>query len=418
MQRLFPGHQVTIGPSFRNPQLGLGFYYDFELREPLHPEDLEEEIEAAQRRDQGPTTSFVRDEVTSAEAIKPLREKGETFKVGGIIQDLAKGAKTLTLYRHGPDWVYCLPGPRARVHYGPHRRDQSSDQRGPGAYWRGRPAQPAMCSAYYGTAFFNQKALEAHLPRLEEAKKRDHRKLGKELELFITHPYAPGSAFWLPKGAVLYQTLSDPMRDAAARRGLRRGEDAAHLQQGALGDLGPLGEVSGEHVHLRERGADLSLKPMNCPSHMLIFGSRRRSYRELPLRLHDQGVLHRNEASGTLGGLTRVRQLCQDDAHLFVLESQIEDEVGKLIDLIDRVYGAFRSALHRQALHAARKASRRQLALGRDRERPQAGPREARPPVRRWLPEMAPFIGPKIDFDVTDSDRAAHGSVRPSSSTR
>src|SRR5688572_24491354 len=330
VQRLFPGTQVTIGPTIED-----GFYYDFFREQPFTPEDLEK-IEAEANQEVKKDLAFVRKEVAAEEAIALFQGKGETFKVE-IVQDIVKrGAKTLTLYSHG-DWVdFCL---------GPHgpttgRIGVIKILTSSGAYWRGDHRNP-MLQRVYGTAFFDKKALQEYLTRIEEAKKRDHRKLGKELDLFHFHPFAPGSAFWTPKGTAVYQTLSGWMRRLTAERGYVEIKTPLLFNKGLWEISGHWGKYkenmflvldseSGEH--------DFSLKPMNCPSHHLLYATKKHSYRELPLRYSTQDVLHRNEVSGALAGLTRVRQFQQDDAHIYLAEEQIEAEVKRLVELLNHFY--------------------------------------------------------------------------------
>lgn len=334
------------------------------------------------------------------DAIKLFEEKGEKFKVE-IVKDIAaKGAKTLTLYTHG-DWVdFCL-GPHAPStgKIGVIKILSSS-----GAYWRGDHRNP-MLQRVYGTAFFDKKALDAYLTRIEEARKRDHRKLGKELDLFHFHPYSPGAAFWTPKGTALYQTLSDWMRSLTAGDGYVEIKTPLMFNKGLWETSGHWGKYkenmflvldseSGEH--------DFSLKPMNCPSHHLFYGFKKHSYRDLPLRLHTQDVLHRNEAAGSLGGLTRVRQFAQDDAHIYCMESQITDEVRRFVQLLDRVYKAV------GLTYAVKLSTRPEQRLGDDSlwDRAEGGLKAALESLGLAY-ELAPgdgaFYGPKIDFAVSDS---------------
>ncbi|MHB1844681.1 MAG: threonine--tRNA ligase [Deltaproteobacteria bacterium] len=391
VQRLFPGTQVTIGPTIED-----GFYYDFARETPFTPDDLAK-IEVAANAEIKANLPFVREEVSPDEAIRLFEGKGETFKVEIVRDIVAKGAKTLTLYRHG-DWVdFCL---------GPH--GPSTGKIGvvklmsvAGAYWRGDSRNP-MLQRIYGTAFFDQKALDLHLAKLEEAKKRDHRKLGRELELFFTHPWSPGSAFWLPKGTVVYQLLSDCMRRLLLSEGYVEVKTPLVFNKA-------LWEQSGHWEHYQENlflfeseEQTFSLKPMNCPSHMLIFGHRKRSYRELPMRLHSQDVLHRNEASGTLGGLTRVRQFAQDDAHIYLEERQIGDEVGRLIGLVDRVYKAFDLGYSAKLSTRPAKFAGEALLWDRAEQALEAALAAHRLPFT-LAPGDGAFYGPKIDFDVTDS---------------
>jgi threonyl-tRNA synthetase len=401
VQRLYPDAQVTIGPAVED-----GFYYDFARDKPFTPEDLEriekgiaEEIKADHR--------FVREEVSMEAALDLFGSKGETFKVE-IVKDIAaKGAKTLTLYRHG-DWVdFCL---------GPH--GPSTGRIGvvklmsvAGAYWRGDPKNP-MLQRIYGTQFFDRKALEEHLHRLEEAKKRDHRKLGPALGLFAFHEYAPGSAFWLPHGTTLFRVLRDAMDRLVRANGYqevktpllfnkRLWETSGHWGKYRENMFLVVDKETGEDLPLDER-CNQSLKPMNCPSHHLIYKMGKRSYRELPLRYFTTDVLHRNEASGTLGGLTRVRQFQQDDSHIYLMESQIQDEVARIVGLMKQVYAAFGLPF------SARFGTRPEERIGDDAlwDRAEEALRVAL--ERLGLPyAMNPgdgaFYGPKIDFAVTDS---------------
>jgi threonyl-tRNA synthetase len=394
VQRLFPGTQVTIGPATEE-----GFYYDFFREKPFTPEDLEK-IEAEANKEISQNLPFVRTEISMDEAIKLFEEKGEKFKVE-IVKDIAaKGAKTLTLYTHG-DWVdFCL---------GPHA--PSTGKIGvikllstSGAYWRGDHRNP-MLQRIYGTAFFDKKALEQYVTRMEEARKRDHRKLGKELDLFHFHQFAPGSAFWTPKGTTLYNTLATFMRRLTSETGYVEIKTPLLFNKGLWEISGHWGKYkenmflvldseSGEH--------DFSLKPMNCPSHHIYYGFKKHSYRDLPLRLHTQDVLHRNEAAGSLGGLTRVRQFCQDDAHIYCMESQIADEVRRFVQLLDRVYSAV------GLKYAVKLSTRPENRLGTDEQwdRAEGGLKSALESLGleyELKPGDGAFYGPKIDFDVSDS---------------
>ncbi|MCE9671235.1 threonine--tRNA ligase [Myxococcus stipitatus] len=394
VQRLFPGTQVTIGPATEE-----GFYYDFFREKPFTPEDLEK-IEAEANAELKKDAPFVRTEISMDDAIRLFEEKGEKFKVE-IVKDIAaRGAKTLTLYTHG-DWVdFCL-GPHAPStgKIGVIKILSSS-----GAYWRGDHRNP-MLQRVYGTAFFDKKALAEYLTRVEEARKRDHRKLGKELDLFHFHHYAPGAAFWTPKGTTLYQTLSDWMRQLTAGDGYVEIKTPLMFNKGLWETSGHWGKYK-ENMFLvldSETGEhDFSLKPMNCPSHHLFYGFKKHSYRDLPLRLHTQDVLHRNEAAGSLGGLTRVRQFAQDDAHIYCMESQITDEVRRFVTLLDRVYKAV------GLTYAVKLSTRPEQRLGDDSlwDRAEGGLKAALESLGLQY-ELAPgdgaFYGPKIDFAVSDS---------------
>jgi len=394
VQKLFPGTQVTIGPTIEG-----GFYYDFFRDRPFTPEELEQ-IEAEANKEIAQNVPFVREEVAVADAIKLFESKGEKFKVE-IIQDIvARGAKTLTLYRHG-DWVdFCL---------GPH--GPSTGKIGAikllstsGAYWRGDHRNP-MLQRIYGTAFFDKKDLDAWLKQQEEAKKRDHRKLGRELDLFEFFPEAPGAVFWSPKGTVLYQVLADRMKRWTRENGYQEiktpllynkalWEKSGHWGKYRENMFLVLDSETGEH--------DFSLKPMNCPSHHLYFASRKHSYRELPLRYSTQDVLHRNEASGSLSGLTRVRQFAQDDAHIYCTEAQLADEVKRFIQLLDKVYAAF------GLTYVAKFGTRPAVRIGDDAlwDRAEAALESAVKSLGieyQQNPGDGAFYGPKLDFHVKDS---------------
>ncbi len=404
VQKLYPGTQVTIGPSIED-----GFYYDFARAQPFTPQDLEA-IEKATNEAIAADLPFVREEVSLEEAVALFDGLGEKYKVE-IIGDIArKGAKTLTLYRHG-DWVdFCL---------GPH--GPSTGRIGvvklmsvAGAYWRG-DARNAMLQRIYGTAFFDRKALDAHLARLEELKKRDHRKLGPALGLFAFHEVAPGSAFWLPHGTTLYNLLADAMRRLVSRNGYqevktpllfhkRLWEQSGHWGVYRENMFLVLDKESDPSLPVEER-LSMSLKPMNCPSHYLIYKMARRSYRELPIRYFTVDVLHRNELSGALGGLTRVRQFAQDDSHIFVMESQIPAEVERITGLMKTVYGAFGLEF---SLRFSTRPPNPADRVGDDAlwDKAEGALRAALDTL--GLPwELNPgdgaFYGPKIDFVVTDS---------------
>ncbi len=401
VQKLYPGTQVTIGPSIED-----GFYYDFARDQPFTPEDLEK-IERATNEAIRADHPFVREEVSMDAALGLFERLGEKFKVE-IVRDIAaKGAKTLTLYRHG-DWVdFCL---------GPH--GPSTGRIGvvkllsvAGAYWRGDPRNP-MLQRIYGTSFFRKEDLEAYLKQIEEARKRDHRKLGPQLGLFTFHPYAPGAAFWLPNGTTLYHTLGDAMRRLTRKNGYvevktplllnkRLWETSGHWGKYRENMFLVVDSETDSSLPLEER-CNQSLKPMNCPSHHLLYGMHKRSYRDLPIRYHTQDVLHRNEASGTLGGLTRVRQFQQDDAHIYLAESQIVDEVRSLVGQIDTVYKSLGLG------YTSKFSTRPDVKLGEDATWDRAegalrGAIEAIGLAYELKPGEGAFYGPKIDFDVTDS---------------
>jgi threonyl-tRNA synthetase len=401
VQRLFPGTQVTIGPTTED-----GFYYDFARDKPFTPEDLVA-IENAANELIKSDQPFVRREVSKDEALALFGKLGEKFKLE-IIEDIfAKGARTLSLYSHG-DWVdFCL---------GPH--GPSTGRVGvikllsvAGAYWRG-DHRNAQLQRIYGTAFFTQKDLDAWMHQQEEARKRDHRKLGKELDLFAFHPAAPGAVFWTPNGTIIFTTLQTAMRRMCLANGYVEIKTPLLYNKMLWERSGHWGKYR-ENMFLildpeadpaasEEDRAAFSLKPMNCPSHHLFYQMKRRSYRELPLRLHTQDVLHRNEATGVLSGLTRVRQFQQDDGHTYLMESQIADEVARLTQLIAKVYSAFGLEF------TAKFATRPDNKIGDDAlwDKAEAGLKTALESIGlayELKPGDGAFYGPKIDFDVADS---------------
>jgi len=331
VQELFPGTQVTIGPAIEN-----GFYYDFARNEPFTPEDFPA-IEAKMREIIARNAGFERIVTSRHEAIALFQEKGEKYKVE-LIQDLPRG-ETITLYKQG-DWVDLCRGPHMRT---------TGDVGGAfklmkvaGAYWRG-DHRNAMLSRIYGTAWRDQKELDAYLHQLEEAEKRDHRKIGKEMGLFHLQEEAVGSVFWHPKGWRLYRNV-----EAYMRRRLDAGEYQEVKTPQVLDRR--LWEASGHWENYRknmfmatvedqdEAHRHLALKPMNCPCHVLIFNQGIRSYRELPLRMAEFGACHRYEPSGALHGIMRVRAFTQDDAHIFCEEHQIAAEAVRFTELLSSVY--------------------------------------------------------------------------------
>lgn len=331
VQELFPGTQVTIGPSIEN-----GFYYDFHRNEPFTPADLPA-IEAKMREIIARNDGFTREEWDRHEAIKFFEARGERFKAE-LIRDLPE-AETITIYLQG-EWLDLCRGP--------HMRGTGDIGNGfklmktAGAYWRGDSKNP-MLSRIYGTAWRDNKELEAYLHQLEEAERRDHRKIGKEMDLFHIQEEATGSIFWHPKGWKLYRIVEAYIR----RRQEEGGYEEVRTPQ--LVDR-KLWELSGHWDKYRknmfiaevaEEDTTLALKPMNCPCHVQIFNQGLRSYRELPIRMAEFGACHRYEPSGALHGIMRVRAFTQDDAHIFCTEDQIADETVRFVALLESVYKDF-----------------------------------------------------------------------------
>src|SRR5215467_2521719 len=409
IQEMFPEAKFGVGPVIED-----GFYYDVYLNRSLTPEDLQQiEKRMVEKVKQG--LRFDRSEMPLDSAAQLFGTMHQDFKVE-LLKDLKTRGTTavadlddanlvggniseVSIYKTG-DFTDLCRGP----HVGATSEiDPESFRltRVSGAYWRGNQQREQM-QRIYGVAFDTKKELEEYFVRVEEAKKRDHRKLGRELGLFTFHPWAPGAAFWLPKGTTLYNTLANYMRGVLFPNGYVEVKTPLIYNKA-------LWERSGHWSHYRQNmflieseGETMSVKPMNCPGHFLMYASDVRSYRDLPIRYHEQTPLHRNESSGVLGGLTRVRQFSQDDAHCFVTQEQIGEEVERLIRLVQRIYGDF-------GLPFSAKLSTRpdeymgdvdtwnhaeaQLKAALD----QAG-------MTYTINEKdGAFYGPKIDFDVTDA---------------
>jgi threonyl-tRNA synthetase len=331
---LFPGTRYAIGPAIAD-----GFYYDFALPHAISPDDLpriEERMRELVKLDQ----PFVREELARDEALRRL--DGQDFK-REIIESIAaeegevEAGDTVSLYRNG-DWADLCLGPHV----------PSTGRLGAftltslaGAYWRGDEHNPQL-TRIYGTAWATEDDLEAHLEKLAELERRDHRKLGRELELFHLDPTAPGMPYWLPRGLKVFNAMLAFWREEHEQRGYQ--EISAPLVNEKS-----LWETSGHWEHFRDdmfvipedETTTYGLKPMNCPNAMVVFNLRPRSYRELPLRLSDCDTLHRNERSGTLHGLLRVRRFTQDDAHIFIAPEQIEEEYERIFEICDRFYDVF-----------------------------------------------------------------------------
>ncbi len=331
VQALFPGTQVTIGPSIDN-----GFYYDFARNEPFTPEDFPA-IEAKMREIVARGAAFKRRVIDRDDAIRFFQDKGEKYKAE-LIQDLPK-TEAISLYTQG-DWVDLCRGPHLRTtaDVGPAFKLMKVA----GAYWRG-DHRNAMLSRIYGTAWRDQKELDAYLHQLEEAERRDHRRIGKEMDLFHIQEEAVGSIFWHPNGWRLYRIAESYMRrrlDAAGYQEVR----TPQLVDRALWEASGHWEKFREHMFIarvEDEDKVLALKPMNCPCHVQIFRQGVRSYRELPLRMAEFGACHRYEPSGALHGIMRVRAFTQDDAHIFCTEDQIADETVRFVALLSSIYADF-----------------------------------------------------------------------------
>ncbi len=390
VRRLRPDAHIGFGPAIED-----GFYYDFEVAHPFTPDDLDA-FEAEMRKVIAEKYPFVREEVSLSEARK--RFVDDPLKLERL-DDFEGSDEVISTYTDGPFIDLCR---------GPHVQDSSYLKHfkllsAAGAYWRGDEKRQ-MLQRIYATAYFKKEDLDARLLQLEEAKKRDHRVLGKQLDLFQLFPVSPGGVFWTPKGTIVYNTLEAFVRERQQEmfREIKTPllytkklwEQSGHWGKYRENMFLVLDNETGEH--------DMSLKPMNCPSHHLYYASQRHSYRELPIRYVTFDVLHRNELSGALSGLTRVRQFAQDDCHVYLREDQIADEVQLLMNFILSYYDTF--GLTARLKFATRPAER----IGSDElwDRAEAALRAALESTGRpyELKEGdGAFYGPKIDFDVTDS---------------
>jgi threonyl-tRNA synthetase len=327
VQALWPDVKVTIGPVIDN-----GFYYDFDSPRTFTEEDFEK-IEKEMKKIVDADYPLVKELWPSSKAIDTFKKMGERFKVE-IIEDLAnKGEKDVSIYHQGP-WFDLCRGPHVQ------RTGQIKAFKllsVAGAYWRGDEKNP-MLQRVYATAFRDSKELEQYLHNLEEAKKRDHRKLGKELGLFQFHPWAPGSPFFTGKGATIYTELQGLMRDMYREYGYQEVITPQIFDVELFKTSGHYANYVENMYFMKIDEREFSAKPMNCPSHCLMFAAERHSYRELPLRMADFGRLHRYERAGAMHGLTRVRTFCQDDAHIFCSMDQIQPEIASFMTLLKRVY--------------------------------------------------------------------------------
>ena len=414
VQNLFPGTQITFGPATED-----GFYYDFAPppeRGPFTDEDLpaiEEEMRRVIARD----TPLEREVWSRKQLIDWFEKKGETFKAEWAAE-LPEGEE-LTVYRAG-DWLDLCKGPHLSS-TGKLRPDAFKLTRVSGAYWRG-DQKNAMLSRIYGTGWLDKKQLKEHLTRLEEAAKRDHRKLGQEMDLFHLQPEAQGSVFWHPKGYLIWRELEAYMRrrlDAAGYEEVKTPQLMDARQWERSGHWGKYREnmfvvpdevpATAEDTPVVSADADLmALKPMNCPAHVLVFKQGIKSYRDLPIRMAEFGCCHRNEPHGALHGLMRVRQMTQDDAHIFCREDQLVDEIVAFCDLLDGIYRDLGFAGY-----AIKLALRPEQRFGSDTDwnRSEQILREAVAKAGRaneeygWeeLPGEGAFYAPKLEFHLTDA---------------
>ena len=390
IKRLYPSAKLAIGPSIAD-----GFYYDIDFETPITSDDLGK-IEAEMKKIVKEALPLERFELPREEAIALMKEKEEPYKVE-LIEDLPEG-ETISFYRQGEFTDLCA---------GPHLASTKEIGKAfklmsiAGAYWRG-DEHNKMLTRIYATAFAKKEELEAYITMMEEAKKRDHRKLGKELGLFMMHEAGPGFPFFLPKGMVLKNVLLDYWRQIHKKAGYVEISTPVILNRS-------LWETSGHWDHYKENmyttvidGEDYAIKPMNCPGGVLVYASEPRSYRDLPLRMGELGLVHRHEKSGQLHGLMRVRCFTQDDAHIFMTPEQIKDEIKGVANLIDSVYKLFGFKYYVEL------STRPEDSMGSDEDW-----EVATDGLRNALDELGldyvvnegdgAFYGPKIDFHLVDA---------------
>ncbi len=388
VKRLYPGTKLAIGPSIEN-----GFYYDFDSEHTFTPEDLEK-IEKEMEKIVKEDLNLERFVLPKDEAIKFVKEQGEDYKVE-LIEDLPEGEE-ISFYKQGEFVDLCA---------GPHVPSTGKVKaikllNIAGAYWKG-DERNKMLQRIYGTSFTKKSDLKEYLNRLEEAKKRDHRKLGKELDLFSLSEEGPGFPFFHPKGMVIRNILEDFWKEEHAKRGYEEIKTPIILNE-------RLWRQSGHWDHYKENmyftkidGEDYAVKPMNCPGAILMYNRKRHSYRDLPIRMGELGIVHRHELSGVLHGLMRVRSFTQDDAHLFTLPEQIKDEIIGIIDFVDYVYGVFGFKYHVEL------STKPEDAMGTDDEWDIAIEALKVALEEKGLPYKinegdGAFYGPKIDFHLED----------------
>ena len=394
VMELYPGVKISIGPPIQD-----GFYYDFEFPEGVSISEADfEPIEARMREHIKADEPFVRTDVPVAEALERFREEGQDYKVE-LIEDLIRdqGVQTVSLYTNGPFTDLCA---------GPHspstgRIRAFKLQSVAGAYWRG-DATREMLTRVYGTAFFSNDELEQHLERLERARANDHRKLGPQLGLFAFSDVAPGAAFWLPAGTEVFNSLVNLSREMGRERGYTEVK-TPQLYDSSLWQTSGHWDKFREHMFVTEyEDHAMGLKPMNCPGHCKLFSLQQHSYRELPIRYSEPGLLHRREPSGTLHGLLRVRHFAQDDAHIFCTEDQIQDEVAACLEFAFATYAVFGLEMRLEL------STRPEQRIGSDElwDVSEAALQNALEShgLRYQLNEGdGAFYGPKIDMHVSDS---------------
>jgi threonyl-tRNA synthetase len=389
VKRLYPVAKLTVGPPLEH-----GYYYDIDMPRPFTPEDLAA-IEKEMGRIVEADLPLVRSEIDLEQAKEFFARKGEEWKV--LLADKIPEGEAISLYTQGEFTDLCI---------GPHipstgRVKALKLLSVAGAYWEGKQENKQL-QRIYGTSFESKQDLEQYLFQLEEAKRRDHRKLGQELDLFLFKEEAPGFPFWLDKGYKIYRTLENWSRDLQSALGYQEVRTPWIVSSKVY-------ETSGHWHHYRENmytirseDQDFGVKPMNCPNHCLIFKSDLRSYRDLPLKISEYGPLARFEPSGTLHGLLRVRGLHQDDAHLFCREDQIEDQIGEVLQLVDELYGTL-GMTYEIKLSTRPEDYMGEVALWDQAEASLARALQKAGRTYKLNPGDGAFYGPKLDFDVTDA---------------
>ena len=388
VQSLYPGTQVTIGPTIEN-----GFYYDFKRDQSFAPEELEE-IEKRMQELAKADLPVTREELPRQQAIELFRKMGENYKVE-IIEGLPE--ETVSLYRQG-DWVDLCRGPHVPSTGAIKAFKLTSIA---GAYWRG-DARNEQLQRIYGTAWANRKDLDAYLKRVEEAKQRDHRRIGPALDLFSLHPIAPGAPFFHPKGTVVYNILVEYIRGLYGRYGYSEVVTPLIYKTDLWKTSGHYEAFHDDMFLMQVEDGEYGVKPMNCPGHCYLFATRKHSYRDLPIRYADFSRLHRFEQSGVLSGLTRVRSFAQDDAHIYCTPEQVDEELASFVAMTREVYKTFGFQRIEVTLQ-----TRPEKFLGRV-ELWEAAEAALRRALERSgfsvkvLPGEGAFYGPKIGFDFRD----------------
>jgi len=388
VQDLFPGTQVTIGPTIEN-----GFYYDFKRSEPFSPEELER-IEKRMAELVRADLKIVREELQRGEAMELFRGMGEHYKVE-IIEGIPD--ERVSLYRQG-DWVDLCRGPHVPSTAALKAFKLTSVA---GAYWRG-DSRNEQLQRIYGTAWASRKDLDAYLKRVEEAKQRDHRRLGPALDLFSLHPIAPGSPFFHPKGTIIYNRLIQYIRELYARYGYSEVVTPLIYKTDLWKTSGHYEAFRNDMFLMDVHDGEYGVKPMNCPGHCYLFASRKYSYRDLPIRFADFSRLHRFEPSGVLSGLTRVRSFAQDDAHIYCTPEQLDHELEQFVAMTKEVYKVFGFDRIEVTLQTRPEKFLGRIELWESAEAALRRCLERAGFAIKVLPGEGAFYGPKIGFDFRD----------------